>query len=113
MPRKFIIVGMTDKVGPSNAVTKDTVQKLSEEFGRNLDTVPKARQWLTNPHNWHEGQMFIIKWDGLLCTVSRTHGQRLIDEPHDSGLPEVVVREQYRLKKGGKQERDDASGDDT
>lgn len=111
MGRKLLIVDVTDGVESVRPHTKEAAPKLSEEFGRNLDTVAKARQWLTNPHNWHEGQMFILKWDGLLCTISRTHGMRLVQEPNDNGLPEVVVREQYRLRRGGKQEICDDSGE--
>jgi len=77
-------------------------EKLSEEFGRNLDTVVKARKWLTNPFNWHEGRLFTIQWNGLLPTVSRYHGLRLIKEPHDDGLPMVVVRWQYDIRNGKK-----------
>ena len=77
-------------------------EKLSEEFGRNLDTVVKARQWLTNPYNWHDSNMWIVRWDGLLPTVSRTHGKRLINEPNDNGLPEVIVREQRNIRMGHK-----------
>lgn len=83
------------------------VEPLPVEFGKRLDTVERAREWLTNPHNWHESNMMILRWDGNLCTVCRRHGERLIREPWDNGLPEVVVREQMRLKSGGKAEKYD------
>jgi hypothetical protein len=38
--------------------------------------------------------LFILKWDGLICTVSEEHGRRLIKEPWDNGLPWCVVIEQ-------------------
>lgn len=87
----------------SDAVTavKPSLDTLSQEFGRNLDTVQKARIWLTNPKNWHPGQIYILKWDGLICSISERHGRRLLNEPWDNGIPEVVVQEQYRLKRGG------------
>lgn len=109
MPRKLLIVDIS---GESTAKQNVQVEKLSDDFGRNLDTIAKARKWLTNPYNWHDGNIFIIKWDGLLCTVSRAHGQRLVDEPWDNGLPEVVVREQIRIRQGGKQEKDDIGAEE-
>lgn len=77
-------------------------EKLPEDFGRNLDSVAKARKWLTNPHNWHEGRLFTIKWNGLLPTVSRHHGMRLIKETWDDGLPMVVIRWQHDIRTGKK-----------
>lgn len=103
--RKMKIV---DVVGESTAVlTKDMVDPLPDDFGRNLDTVKKARQWLTNPHNWHENENFVLKWDGLLCTVCKKHGKRLIEEMNDNGLPEVVVREQMRIRRGGRSDKEE------
>ena len=79
-------------------VTPTNIEPLSEDFGRNLDTLEKARLWLTNPHNWHESKLFIMKWDGLLCTVSREHGERLIREPWDNGLPWAAMYGQRALR---------------
>lgn len=76
-------------------------EKLAREFGLDLNTIPKARRWLTNPQNWFESQTFILKWDGLVPFICRRHGLRLLQEPWDDGLPEVVVREQMRLRSGG------------
>lgn len=87
---------------PSSLVSKKNTPPLSEDFGKNLDTVAKARAWLTNPHNWHESHMSIIKWNGLLCTVNREVAMELLDSPHDNGLPEVIFRDQIRIRKGGK-----------
>lgn len=75
--------------------TKQNTQPLPESFGRNLDTLEKARLWLTNPHNWHSSRLFILKWNGLLCSVSQEHGERLIREPEDNGLPWCVVIGQH------------------
>lgn len=77
----------------------ETPPPLPDSFGYNLDTVTKARQWLTNPQNWFRSNLFIIKWDGLLPRISEHHGQRLINEPWDNGLPEVVVMEQRNRRK--------------
>jgi hypothetical protein len=90
----FQIIDETEK----KADPPTNVEQLSEDFGRNLDTLEKARLWLTNPHNWHEGRLFILRWDGLLCTVSREHGERLILEPWDNGLPWAVVYGQRALR---------------
>lgn len=89
---------MTEVAYPTKADTKP----LPPEFGRNLDTLAKARQWLTNPHNWHKSDMWILKWDGLLVTINERHAQNLIVNPSDNGLPECVLIEQYRLRQGGK-----------
>ena len=86
--------------------TKLNTAPLHESFGRNLDTLEKARLWLTNPHNWHNGTLFILKWDGLLCTVMKEQGERLIRQPHDQGLPWCVVSGQrHRKTKAGKGEK--------
>jgi len=78
-----------------------TVSPLSVSFGRSLDTLEKARLWLTNPHNWHESKLFILKWDGLLCSVNKQHGERLVREPWDSGLPWCAVNGQRRRRDRG------------
>jgi len=79
-------------------------EQLPAEFGKNLDTVEKARQWLTNPFNWHTGNIYIIKWDGLTPTVCERHGRRLVNEPEDNGLPAVIVRHQRDLRAGKKED---------
>jgi hypothetical protein len=89
----------------------EDVQPLSEEFGRNLDSIEKARQWLTNPHNWFDSSFWIIKWDGIICKVCRRQGERLIREPNDQGLPMVVVAEQFRIRKGGRRDTELETGE--
>jgi hypothetical protein len=59
--------------------------------GYNLDTIEKARAWLTHPSNWLTSKLFILKWDGLIPKVSKEHGERLIAETWDDGLPWCVV----------------------
>lgn len=101
--RKLLITDVsTDAPSRPSAPTKDNVPKLSDDFGRDLSTVSKARQWLVNPHNWHQSDMWVCRWNGLLVTINEKHGRYLIERPDDNGLPEVVVREQYRLRQGGK-----------
>jgi len=102
--RRFIIVDVDDGKAAKFFPTKENTPPLSDEFGRNLDTIAKARQWLINPHNWLDQDSFVVKWDGLIVKICRRHGIRLFEEPNDLGLPEVIVREQIRLRKGGKQE---------
>jgi hypothetical protein len=94
----FTIIDETE-TGPTK-VTPTNVEPLSEDFGRNLDTLEKARLWLTNPHNWHQSSLFIMKWNGLLCSVSREHGQRLLAEPWDDGLPWAAVYGQRQIREG-------------
>ncbi len=81
--------------------TKRNTDPLPESFGRNLDTLEKARLWLTNPHNWHTSKLFILKWNGLLCTVNEEHGRRLIEETWDDGLPWCVAYGQERRRRRG------------
>jgi len=83
--------------------TTQNTEPLPADFGRELDTLEKARLWLTNPHNWHETRIHILKWDGLLCTVNREHGERLIREPWDIGLPFAAASEQ-RLRRARNQQ---------
>lgn len=75
---------------------EENTELLPEEFGRNLNSIMKARLWLTNPNNWHDGNLYILKWNGLLCTVSREHGERLRKEQWDDGLSWAVVHGQKR-----------------
>lgn len=79
--------------------TTEPPPPLPDSFGYNLDTVAKARQWLTHPQNWFRSELFILRWDGLLPRISERHGRRLINEPWDNGLPEVVVWEQRQRRK--------------
>jgi hypothetical protein len=80
--------------------TRDNTEPLPESFGRNLDTLEKARLWLTNPHNWHSSHLFILKWNGLIPTVDAEHGRRLIAEPWDDGLPWAAVYGQMEVRSG-------------
>lgn len=98
------MIKIIDETTNEARVVRSQIMPLPPEFGLSLDTVAKAREWLTNPNNWFESTVFILKWDGLLPKVSARHGQRLVDEPWDDGLAQVVVREQVRLRRGGKQE---------
>lgn len=107
--RKLAIIDIEGDVTAPRAKIpkKEEVEKLSEDFGRNLDTIAKARQWLTNPHNWHKSDMYVIKWDGLLTTINRRHAIEMLNSVNDNFLVEVVIREQMRLKRGGKKYDDE------
>lgn len=101
-PRWAEIYGEREPLsGP--APSKNDVEPLPESFGRNLTTIEEARRWLTNPHNWHRSSLFILKWNGLLCTVDQTHGERLWREPWDSDLPVTVLisQKQFRTRPEG------------
>ena len=80
-----------DDTEGNNHKVENNIDKLSDHFGRNLDTLEKARLWATNPNNWHEGKLFLVKWDGLLCTVSREVGLRLQVETWDNGIPWAIM----------------------
>lgn len=68
------------------------------ELGKNLQNLDDAKRWLLHPSNWHDSRVFILKWDGLVPTLSRYHGERLLREEWDTGILEVAVRHQYALK---------------
>ena len=99
MENTFEIIDETEN--PSKKDEVQNMEKLTESFGRNLDTLEKARQWLTNPHNWHDSKLFILKWDGLLCTVMEEHGRKLIENPNDMGLPWAVMYGQKKRRERG------------
>jgi hypothetical protein len=102
MVKRILFFDESKEIVSKKIVRKEDFEPLSEEFGKNLNTVEDARKWLTNPHNWHSSNLFVIKWNGLLCTVNERFGQRLIDEPNDIGLLNVVVIDQIRIKRYGK-----------
>lgn len=81
--------------------TKQNTQPLSPEFGRELITLERARQWLTNPHNWHDSRLFVLHWNGLLCTINKEHAARIIREWWDDGLPWAACYQQRRRKLRG------------
>lgn len=84
-------------------------EKVGEEFtqwGRDLNTVDKARAWLTDPRNWFEERTHIIKWDGIVPKVSSLHGRRLIQEYWDDGLAVVVVVGQRNIRNGQKEKEE-------
>ena len=95
-PCKFTIEDYVDN--PAVVQQKEEALPLPFGLGYELDTVEKARQWLTHPSNWFKSGLFILKWDGLVPRIAETHGKRLIAEPYDDGLPSVVVFEQRRRR---------------
>lgn len=92
---KLVIIDYTED---PNYKPEEPPPPIPESFGYNLDTVEKARRWLTHPQNWFRSELFIIRWNGLLPMISEKHGRRLIAEPWDNGLPEVVVWEQRKRR---------------
>lgn len=100
MKRRMLIIDVAgDALEP--VLQKDP---LPREFGLNLNTIAQARQWLTNPHNWKGSEVIPLKWDGLVPYICKRRGLRLAQEPWDDGLPTVVILEQRRLRRGGKEE---------
>lgn len=100
MARKLQIVDLTSGSHFSQPIKRNEIptEKLSEQFGRELTTVERARRWLTNPANWFDSEMYILKWDGIVPTVCKRHGMRLVEETWDNDLPMLVVREQLKKK---------------
>ncbi len=99
-PRELVVVDCTEG-DRKEQPTRANIEPLPESFGRNLDTLEKARLWLTNPHNWHRTRLFILKWNGLLCTVDEEHGRCLLENPQDDGLPWCVVYGQKKRRARG------------
>lgn len=119
--RKLLIVDLTDDSPAAIKVIEKTVEqvKLSAltgsafaEYGRDLSTVARARAWLTDSRNWFSGQMYIIKWDGIVPKICSNQGQKLIDEPWDNGLPEVVAVGQRNIREGKREKEEDTDPSD-
>lgn len=72
------------------------------DLGRNLNTIEDARRWLLHPSNWLDSQFWIIRWDGIVPKIRESRAKELIAQPHDTGLFEVVVIEQRRMKNRAK-----------
>lgn len=93
---------------PTVQAQRDILAKLTGEqftnYGRNLDTVPRAWAWLADRRNWFKGQMWIIRWDGLTPTITENHGEKLTQGPPvgDPGLAECVVVGQVSRRAGAK-----------
>lgn len=85
---------------------------LPHEMGYDLDTIEKARTWLTHPQNWFRSTLFVLRWDGLVPSVSEHHGRRLLAEPWDNGLPQVVVMMQRKKRMGTKDPEETETEDD-
>lgn len=96
---KLTIIDTTEVPATGSIPARGTLGQNLD--GRNLDTLEKARLWLTNPQHWHKTRLFILKWDGLLCTVNEEHGRRLLENPQDDGLPWCVVYEQRNRRRRG------------
>lgn len=85
-----------------NGIPYDPGPPPELSLGRHLTSVEHARIWLTHPANWHDTELFVVKWNGHYVTVNHKRGQELIDRPHDIGLLEVVVWQQKQIKQGRK-----------
>ena len=99
--KELRIIDYTDGGVAELHPTKENTQPLPEAFGRNLDTLEKARLWLTNPHNWHESRLFVLKWDGLIPTIDVQHAKMLLENPQDDGLPWAAMYGQAKRRERG------------
>jgi hypothetical protein len=92
-----------DEVFEKRTTNKWEVRRLPDDFGRNLDSVDKAYEWLVNPHNWFESTLDIVRWNGVIPTISKSRGELLARQPYDTGFPEVIMMLQRRHKAGKKE----------
>lgn len=70
-----------------------------------LHTEAEARAWLSDPRNWHESEVYVLRWCGLSPTVTRRIGVKLAaGEP--SSLPAFVAGEQARMRLRGRDEEE-------
>lgn len=76
------------------------IARLPDSFGRNLDSEAKALEWLSNPWNWHESQLFVLKWNNLIPSVTFVEGRRMAQRPCDSGIAWAAWWTQRRKKAG-------------
>lgn len=85
------------------------------ELGRNLVTLDNAHAWLAHPSNWFDGVLDIIKWNGLIPTISYEHAWELA--PGSWGrdmMLKVVILEQRRRRHGRQDDLDsNVSEEDT
>jgi hypothetical protein len=104
----FQIIDYMDSDEP--VVAKKEPEPLPISFGRNLGTVERAREWLSNPHNWFESELFILRWDGIVPYISRRAAQGMIERTWDDGLPWVAVWKQNELRSGKKEDIEKPEG---
>jgi len=118
--RKLLIVDVEDRPTDFSKATPQQIVRIREtevesralatltgeafhQYGSTLFTVAKARAWLVDRRNWHLGQMFIIRWNGLRPTICETYGKKLAREWWDDGLPETVIVNQHGIREGRKE----------
>lgn len=98
METEFKSFPIIDYADDPNYKKTETPPPLPDSQGYELDTIEKARTWLTNPNNWFRSKLFILKWEGLIPRVSEEHGRRLIEEPWDDGLPWAAMHGQAQRR---------------
>jgi len=98
-PRGLLVIDCTEAAPDTAGPVVEAAPPMTQSMGYELDTVEKARRWLTDPAHWHDDDFFILKWEGLLPTVMTRHGERLVAEPWDDGLPMVVVQGQAERRR--------------
>jgi hypothetical protein len=104
MESKLKIIDYMDEVQEVKAVEQE--KPLPD--GYNLDTIEKARAWLSDPKNWFRSELFVIKWEGLIPKISEKRAKRMLAEPWDDGMPWCVVygQKERRSKKDRGEELD-------
>ena len=72
--------------------------QLSDSFAKNFKSFDEVKKWMSYPQNYFTGDLFIIKWNGLIPTFNK----RLIDQYFaDNTYYQVVLYEQAIRKKKG------------
>jgi len=101
--RKIVVPEKCVSVVSTAPVQRETPP---ESLGKNLNNIEDAKTWLLHPSNWIDSRLWIIKWDGIVPKIARHQALKLIEEPGDDAIFQVVVRHQSSLKSRGKK-RDD------
>ncbi len=80
---------------------KDPGPPPPEELGRNLDSLEDVSIWLSHPSNWFDGDLDIIKWNGVVPTISTSRAWQIAPGCYERDMMlRVVLQEQIRRKRG-------------
>ena len=80
----------------NSCVRRDEVPP-ARSLGGELCSIIDVRKWLGHPSNQFVGDMFIVKWDGCVPTISRDHVERLFT---GDGLAKAILYGHTKIKRG-------------
>ena len=76
-----------------------------------LDTLSGLGQWLSHPSNWMNTDLYVIKWNGLIPSISRFHAWKLAPGcPERTGLLGVLLYERKYRRLRPNQKDDNSQG---